>query len=113
MNVSSLNMKLLLDECAPKRLRNHFPDHEIRTVDEVGLKGLKDGDLLSAAVRQGFEALITVVRRMPFQQNLAHLNLGLIILVATPCRYEQLKLLVPKALTALTTIKAGEFAVIL
>ena len=108
MNVSSLNMKLLLDECAPKRLRNDFSNHEIRTLDEVGLKGLKNGQLLRAAVNQGFEALITVDRKMPFQQNLAHLNLALIILVAMPCRYEQLKLLVPKALEALESIKPGE-----
>ena len=100
-------MKLLLDECAPKRLRNDFPNHEIRTLDEVGLKGLKNGALLSAAVRQGFDVLITVDRRMPFQQNPAHLNLALIILVATPCRYQQLKLLVPRALGALETIKPG------
>jgi hypothetical protein len=105
-------MKLLLDECAPKRLRNDFPDHEIRTLDEVGLKGLKNGQLLSAAVAQGFEALITVDRRMPFQQNLANLNLALIIMVATPCRYEQLKLLVPKVIGALEAIKPGEFVII-
>jgi len=41
-----MNMKLLLDECAPKSLQNDFPDHEIRTLDEVGLKGLKNGELL-------------------------------------------------------------------
>ena len=101
-------MKLLLDECAPKRLRNDFPNHEIRTLDESGLKGLKNGQLLRAAVNRGFEALITVDRKMPFQQNLAHVNLALIILIATPCRYEQPKLLVPKALEALETIKPGE-----
>ena len=105
-------MKLLLDECAPKRLRNDFLDHEIRTLDEVGLKGLKNGELLNAAVSQGFEALITVDRRMPFQQNLVHLNLALVILVATPCRYEQLKLLVPGALRALDNIKPGEIVII-
>lgn len=105
-------MKLLLDECVPKRLRNDFLDHEIRTLDEVGLKGLKNGELLNAAVSQGFEALITVDRRMPFQQNLVHLNLALVILVATPCRYEQLKLLVPGALRGLDNIKPGEIVII-
>ena len=49
---------------------------------------------------------------MPFQQNLAGLNLALIIVVATPCRYEQLKLLVPKVLGTLETIKPGDIAVI-
>lgn len=106
MNVSSQNMRLLLDECAPKRLRNDFPGNEIQTLDEVGLKGLKNGKLLSAAV------LITADQRMPFQQNLAHVNLALVILVATPCRYEQLKLLVPKALEALETLNPGDMVII-
>jgi predicted nuclease of predicted toxin-antitoxin system len=63
-------MKLLLDECVPKRLRNDFPGHEVSTIEEVGLKGLKNGELLRAAAEQ-FDALITVDRRMPTQQNLA------------------------------------------
>jgi|GEM_PF-1280682 len=61
---SSLNMKLLLDECVPKRLRNDFTGHEVRTVEEVGLKGMKNGHLLRAAAEL-FDALITVDRRMP------------------------------------------------
>lgn len=105
-------MKLLLDECAPKRLRNDFQGHETRTVDEIGWRGLKNGALLRAAVAEGFEALITVDRRMPFQQNLADFQLALIILVATPCRYAQLELLVPKAFAALETIRPGEIAII-
>lgn len=55
-------MKLLLDECVPKRLRNDFLDHEVRTVDEVGLKGVTNGDLLREAVNQEFDVLITVDR---------------------------------------------------
>jgi len=100
-------MKLLLDECAPKRLRNDFSAHEIRTVEEVGLKGLKNGELLCAAAEQ-FDVLITVDRRMPTQQNVSQFNLALIVLIAKPCRYAQLKLLVPTALEHLETIKAGD-----
>jgi len=90
-------MKLLLDECVPKRLKNDFPDHEIRTVEDVGLRGLKNGELLRAAAEQ-FDVLITVDRRMQFQQNLLQLDLALVVLTAKPCRYGQLKLLAPKAL---------------
>jgi predicted nuclease of predicted toxin-antitoxin system len=81
-------MKLLLDECVPKRLRNDFPGHEVSTIEEVGLKGLKNGELLRAAAEQ-FDALITVDRRMLTQQNLAQFNLALIVLIARPCRYQQ------------------------
>jgi predicted nuclease of predicted toxin-antitoxin system len=104
-------MKLLLDECVPKRLRNHFPDHEIRTVEEVGLKGFKNGALLRAAAEQ-FDALITVDRRMPTQQNLSQQELAVIVLVTKPCRYPQLKLLIPRVLECLETIRPGDITVI-
>ena len=104
-------MKLLLDECTPKRLRNDFQGHEVHTVDQVGLKGVLNGELLRAAARE-FDVLITVDRRIPFQQNLSQFDLAVIILVATPCRYAQLKLLVPRTLLALETIKAGEVVII-
>ena len=72
-------MKLLLDECAPKRLKYDFHGHEIQTVEDVGLKGLKNGELLRAAAEQ-FDVLITVDRRMQFQQNLFQFNLALVVL---------------------------------
>jgi predicted nuclease of predicted toxin-antitoxin system len=79
-------MKLLLDECAPQRLKTDFPGHEIWTVEDVGLKGLKDGELLHAAAER-FDVLITVDQRMQFQQNLLALNLALVVLITNPCRY--------------------------
>jgi predicted nuclease of predicted toxin-antitoxin system len=105
-------MKLLLDECAPKRLKNDFRDHEIQTIDDVGLKGLKNGELLRAATAARFDVLITVDRKMSFQQNLSKFNLALIVLVAKPCRYGQLKELLPKTLKALETIKPGDIVLV-
>jgi len=105
-------MKLLLDECVPKRLKNDFSDHDVRTVDDAGLKGLKNGDLLRAAIADGFEVIITVDRKMPFQQNVSEIDLALIVLVSKPCRYAQLKLLVARVLETLKEIKPGEIAVI-
>ena len=32
-------MRLLLDECMPRRLKREFVGHEVSTVDEAGLKG--------------------------------------------------------------------------
>jgi hypothetical protein len=100
-------MKLLLDECTPKRLKRDFTGHQAYTVDEVGLKGFKNGDLLRVAAGQ-FDVLITVDRKMPFQQNPAASQLALVILIADPNRYPELKLLVPKTLKALERIKAGD-----
>jgi Domain of unknown function (DUF5615) len=101
-------MKLLLDECTPRRLRNDFPGHQIQTVPEAGLNGFKNGRLLRTAVEQGFEVLITVDQRLRFQQNLSKFQLAVIILVATPCRYPQLKPLAPKVLQVLETIRPSD-----
>jgi hypothetical protein len=100
-------MKLLFDECVTRYLKADFIGHDVSTVDEAGLKGLRNGALLRAASWR-FDVLITVDRRMPFQQNLAGLDLALVILIAKPNRYPELKLLVPKTLLALETIKAGD-----
>ena len=100
-------MKLLLDECVPQRLRNDFPDHEVYTINDLGLRGIKNGKLLSAAAGE-FDVLITVDQQIPFQQNPLKFDLALIILIAKPCRYPQLKLLMPKVLSVLEHIKSGE-----
>ena len=105
-------MKLLLDECAPRRLKNHFPNHQVQTVSDVGLGGVKNGELLRAAVEKGFDVLITVDQRLRFQQNISQFDLAVVVLIAKPCRYPQLKSLVLKVLTALQTIKAGECVVV-
>ena len=100
-------MRLLLDECTPKRLKSEFAGHDAFTADDAGLKGLKNGELLRAASGK-FDVVVTVDQKMPFQQNPAALELGLIILLAKRSRYQELKALVPKALEALTTIKTGD-----
>ena len=105
-------MKLLLDECVPKRLKNDFRDHDVRTVDETGLKGVVNGELLRAAVALEFDVLITVDQHIQFQQNISQLNLAVFVLIAMPCRYPQLKSLIPKVLENLKTIKPGTIQII-
>ena len=105
-------MKLLLDECVPRRLRNHFPNHQVQTVADVGLSGVRNGELLRASVEKGFDVLITVDQRLRFQQNIPEFNVAVVIMIAKPCRYPQLKSLVLKVLTALQTIEAGQCVVI-
>ena len=42
-------MKVLLDECVPRKLRREIANHEVRTVTESGRSGLKNGELLALA----------------------------------------------------------------
>ena len=100
-------MKLLLDECVPQRLRHDFPDHDVDTAKTADLLGVKNGALLRAAAAQ-FDVLITVDQKIRFQQNLRTFDLAVIILIAKPCRYPQLRLLAPKVLEVLEQIKPGD-----
>ncbi len=61
-------MKLLLDECVPRRFKRDFVGYEILTIDEAGFKGLKNGNLINAASGI-FEVLITVKYRTSAEQK--------------------------------------------
>ena len=53
-------MKILLDECLPRRLKDQFASHECYTVPEALLGGKKNGELLAIAEREGFEIFLTM-----------------------------------------------------
>lgn len=74
-------MRLLLDECVPARLRRALPSHEVSTVVMEGWSGIKNGKLLALAA-QRFDALITVDKYLPHQQNTAALPAAVVILDA-------------------------------
>ena len=68
-------MRVLLDECTPRKLRRDLPEHEVRTVGEMGWGGTKNGALLLRAAGE-FDVLLTVDSNMEFQQNTAALPLA-------------------------------------
>jgi hypothetical protein len=72
-------MRLLLDEAVPATLKRHLSGHEVRTVVEMGWSGVKNGKLLALAAEH-FDALVTVDKNMPFQQNPSTLPLPVMVL---------------------------------
>lgn len=52
-------MRILLDECVDPRLRTAFPDHDVRTVFDLGWNRLKNGELLAAASGE-FDVFVTI-----------------------------------------------------
>ena len=100
-------MKLLLDECVTRHLKRDLAGHEVHSVIEAGFKGLENGDLLKAASGV-YEVLITVDQNLPYQQNIAGLNIAILILAAKRNSYVRLKPLIPRALNALASMKIGD-----
>ena len=100
-------MKLLLDECVVRDLKRDLAGHEVSTVVEAGFGGLENGQLLRAAAGK-YDVLITVDRNLPFQQNIDSLQIAILILTSTGITYADLKPLVPKLLTQLSTTQPGQ-----
>ena len=83
-------MKLLLDECLPRKLKREFVGHEVFTIDEAGFKGLKNGSLIQSASEAGFEILVSVDKNIEHQQNKTNLPLAILVLSARTNRLESL-----------------------
>ena len=66
-------MRVLLDECLPKRLKRDLTGHQARTAPEMGWASKRNGDLLRLAERD-FDVFLTVDRKLQHQQNLSMFN---------------------------------------
>src|SRR5581483_905336 len=101
-------MRILLDECVPRRLGQKLPGHDVRTVPEMGWSGKKNGELLQLMAGQGFEVLLTVDQSIRHQQNLQATGVAVVVLVAVSNRLADLVPLMPLALAALASLKPGD-----
>jgi PIN like domain len=104
-------VRILLDECLPRRLKDEFVGHEVATVPEMGWAGAKNGDLLRLAAPR-FDVFVTIDQGLPSQQNLTAVlggsRLGVVVLVARSNRLEALRPLVPELLAALLSLGPGD-----
>jgi predicted nuclease of predicted toxin-antitoxin system len=99
-------MRILLDECLPKKLKRLFPGHEVWTTAEKGWAGKKNGALLTVAQAE-FDVLITVDQNLRFQQRVSQYEIGVIVLGAASNTLPALQPLVPAVLNALEQLRNG------
>ena len=100
-------MRVLLDECLPRKLKSELTEHEVRTAQKEGWAGLKNGALLQIASGR-FDVLLTVDRSITFQQNLEGLRIGIVAMIAKSNRFRDLRPLMVHVRQALTRSKPGE-----
>lgn len=89
-------MRILLDECLPRKLKREFSGHDVQTVPEAGWAAKKNGELLSLAVGR-FDVFVTADRQMEFQINLSKLKIAILVLYADEIKLEKLRKLMPAA----------------
>ena len=104
-------MRVLLDESLPRRLQFELPAHEVTTVPERGWAGMKNGELLRLAESE-FEVFVTMDSNLPSQQNLAELQIGVIVLKAKSNVLADLIPLAESLRSSVSRCRAGQVIVL-
>jgi len=99
-------MNILLDECTPHAVKKRLPQLAIRTVQEMGWSGVKNGELLKLADQQ-FDVFITTDKNLRYQQNLGRVKLAFLLLPTNSVPV--VIALLPQIEAALSTIQSGDF----
>jgi hypothetical protein len=100
-------VRVLLDECVPRKLKGELPGHDVRTVPEMGWAGSKNGDLLLLAAGR-FDVFLTVDRRMRREHDFVALNLALVVLKAMRNDIDVLRQLMPEVRAVLPLVQPGQ-----
>ena len=104
-------MRILIDECLPKKLKEAISADEVVTVPEAGWAGKTNGELLHL-MTDVYDVFITVDSSLQSQQQLGDLPIRFIVLSAHNNKLETLLPLMPQAQAALETIQPGEVVII-
>jgi len=101
-------MRVLLDECVPKRLKSSLPDHKVVTVVEMGWSGIKNGKLLALAAEH-FDCFLTVDSNIENQQNLPGIPVAILLVRAVSNDPDTLAAASPAIRDALASIQPRTF----
>ena len=100
-------MKILLDECVTRKLKSCLPEHGVSTVTEMQWNGLKNGNLMRAAIEQGFDMLLTIDKNLAFQQNMNRYGIIVAVLNVEKSSIPFLEELLPAFYQQLPTFEKG------
>jgi hypothetical protein len=99
-------VRVLLDECLPRRLKRELVGHDARTAPEMGWAGKTNGELLALAIGQ-FDVFPTADRNLSYQQDVSSFDIAVVVLVARSNSLEDLRPLAPRLLEVLPTARRG------
>jgi predicted nuclease of predicted toxin-antitoxin system len=93
-------VRVLLDECLPRRLKRELVGHHAKTVPEMGWASKRNGELLALAAGE-FDVFLTADRNLSYQQDVSSFDIAIVVLVAGSNRFEDLRSLTPRLLEVL------------
>lgn len=98
-------MKILLDECVTKKLKNYLIEYTVYTINEMGWNGVKNGNLMTLCNDNGFDILLTIDKNLMHQQNLNKYNVTIVVLNSFNSKIEEIRKLVPEFKNQIQTLE--------
>ena len=100
-------MKIIIDECLPKRVTQFFEKGSAYTVPQIGLSGSKDTELLEELDKRGIDVFITIDGNIEYQQQFINRSFGTVVIISVSNRFNDLLHLKDKILKAVNTVSKG------
>lgn len=88
-------MKILLDECITKLLKKQLINHTVFTVANMNWLGMKNGNLMKSAIKEGFDILLTIDKNLQFQNNMNEYGISIVIFDSHNSKLETLVSFIP------------------
>jgi hypothetical protein len=101
-------MKIIVDECLPKRITLLFPNEDAYTVAQIGLSGATDKMLLTELDNKKIDVFITIDGNIEYQQQFKDRVFGTIVIRSVSNRYADLLHLKDKLVWASSQVNPGE-----
>jgi hypothetical protein len=73
-------MRILFDQGTPVPIRRYLSGHTVGIAVELGWEHLKNGELLAAAEKAGYELLLTTDKNLLYQQNLEERTIAIVVI---------------------------------
>jgi hypothetical protein len=99
---------LLLDHSVPRGLRVFLTGFRVKHAFEMGWHALRNGDLLEAAEKAGFEVLITADKNLRHQNRLTGRRIAVLVLGTN--HWPTLERYGGRMVAVLETVAAGTYA---
>jgi hypothetical protein len=104
--------RVLFDENMPRKLRRELPRYIVRTVQEEGWAGFKNGNLLRRA-SGSFDVLLTADQRLRYQQNVAQFEIGVVVIETVDTTLGNLKRFLPEIHAAIESVTPGAVVIVM
>ena len=100
-------MKIIIDECLPKKITQFFQEHDVWTVPQISLGGSADTVLLDELNARDIDVFITIDGNIEYQQQFKNRVFGTIVIRSVSNRFSDLLHLKEELVNAVVNVTPG------